>query len=301
MTLSLQSEELFQKNEPLIEKYWGKLALLQENPTYSAISEHLLDDVSQLKQVYYDYLWLLERLDHPKELNFFVTNFLPINGYLDGFFDLFADEVRLFKAEYIPNSIGEQDWRAISIANNNATFLEACDASFNIHYLIRSSFAAMFEDNLDLLTVDLLKKLESGEDVGAISKSQLFLLESSLPEVVLEKNKISISSVKSTATHLLPKLQHALKVNYYWCEHFETLYLFVLDQEMVLPHLKDLNRLNYLNKFLGVGSLKRFGGVWETREYGAVNFKYCDDRLVIESDSLKLRDEIQDRIRFIAR
>lgn len=298
MNLSAQSNYIIAHNLDLLRKTWEVLNILQNNPSFSSISEHSLESKNELYVVYHEYLWLLERLKHPKEISFFKTSYIPINGYLDGYFEFSEGDVRFFKAEYLPSEIGEMNWSVIPLATNRREVNEILKPECNLKDWIGKSYNQSFNDGIVLMVESLIEKISNNDIADPVIMEDILI--EPCQRVSFRNDLIGgveISGVTGLAHHLLPELEHEVIVTEYWCEHFDDLYLFELDEEIVRSLVSNLNQFSMLNQFLGNASEKRYRLKWVVKNMGQATINYFNNNLTLSTDSKELTDLVEKQLK----
>lgn len=249
------------------------MRLLQSQNGVEAFLKHPISAKEKLYHAYLEYLWLLERLRHPQEKAFFKSHYLPCNGYLEGFFDLSLERPDFFEAIYAPVGIDQTDWRKMPVAKDGNELEEILSPNFDFHQNFHSRRTAELAIDLEGLASGLLDELKAGTIADKIGPEQL-LYEGEAVKISSSFRSLSLYPITGLAHVFLPETRHSIRLQSYWCEHFESLYLFELCEADILPFVKDLNALSYTNRLLGSHSKKRYQGLWQSTEFGTIRLEY---------------------------
>lgn len=286
----------FEAFQPEIDQAWVYLQLIQKLDYVDTFIKNPIDSKAELYQVYLEYLWLIERLDHPQDTKFYKPHFLPVNGYLEAFFDLSLSPPSFFKAEYLPAGVQEFDWKAVFIAKDGEELEHILSTNIDINAYYEDKLSEHTGFDLDAIAADFLKKLKEGFAAKPVKRTNIEIDEQ-LPILKRRWRSLTIAPVSSLAMAFLPIAEHQLKLDRYWCEHFELLYLFILDEDMVKPLIRDGNALIFTNSFLGSHSKKDFSGTWQSPQLGSIHFSYGNNTLKFSKLNSVRKKAILERLR----
>lgn len=270
---ALQKFALYQDR---LDECFAYIIRLQKVRGIRKLIKNRIKSKEELYQAYLEYLWLIERLRHPQDRAFFKDYYLPVNGYLQAYFNLELQEPVLFETSYCAINIdGNIDWRAVYVVRDGAELQRVLSPGFDFKQHYSHCWTVEFFHGIGAIAEGFVERLRSGKLASTLKKGDCRVEEQEI-QLIISEGKISLSPVSTVITAILPESQHQLKLDEFWSEHFEGLYLFELFDSTLIPLITDVNNLLYTAQFLGIQSDTRFSGEWRSKDYGSLKFAYQD-------------------------
>lgn len=301
MKFSAKSLKTLEVNQSKIAACWEYLRAFQKIEGVDVFLLHPLGSLEELKQVYLEYLWLLERLEHPKDLAYFKDYFIPINGYLEGFFDISGQEYRFFEAQYFSVKQGMTDWTTLNLVDDIKEWEQVLADEFNFskHYSTKRNRDIIGEFDVKglRLLADLKQNKRSQSITGSINTIDSDSLLYKNREVALKETEdaLAIYPVTGLAPIFLPEVNHKVRLRKFWCWNFAHFYT-KLKGRSICKRVKSINQLFYAVFYLGSHSEKSYQGHWESEEYGKVRLFYQDKVMIFGDLNSKTRAKIKENI-----